>query len=194
MIITLPSRLASRPMLLAIYIAAILAAAFGIVAFVGRNFVVHGISMEPTLHSGDVVFVNKLGPSIGELTGKPFVPERNSLAVFSNPFYNRDDPNAFIVKRVIGLPGDRVVVQNGRITVYPENDPSKGFNPDQGVTGPQSPTSGSVDIVVPDKEIFVAGDNRLDNNSLDSRNGMGTVPVSGIQGVIVARLWPFTVF
>ena len=171
-----------------------LIAAIGIITFVGRSYVVHGISMEPTLHNGDVVFTNKLGRSVGDLTGRPFVPSRDSLVVFNNPFYNQGDQNMFIVKRVIGLPGDRVIVGNGRITIYPNDDASKAFNPDDGVTGPQSPTSGNVNRVVPDGEIFVAGDNRLDNNSLDSRNGMSTVPVNEIQGVVVARLWPVTRF
>jgi len=164
--------------------------AIGIVTFVGRSYSVHGISMEPTLHSQDIVFTNKLGHTLAQLTGKPFMPSRNALIVFNNPFYNQGDPNMFIVKRVIGLPGDRVVVRDGRVTIYPNGDTSKGFNPDDNVTGPQSPTSGNVDRIVPEGEVFVAGDNRLGNNSLDSRNGMSTVPVGEIQGVIVLRLWP----
>lgn len=164
--------------------------AIGIVTFVGRSYSVHGISMEPTLHSQDIVFTNKLGHTIAQLTGKSFMPSRNALIVFNNPFYNQGDPNMFIVKRVIGLPGDRVVVRDGRVTIYPNGDTSKGFDPDDNVTGPQSPTSGNVDRIVPEGEVFVAGDNRLGNNSLDSRNGMSTVPVGEIQGVIVLRLWP----
>lgn len=189
----LPPR-AKSWILLAAWTAGALLVAIGILAFVGRSYVVHGISMEPTLHNGDVIFANKLERSISGLTGKPFIPARDSLVVFSNPFYNQGDQNMFIVKRVIGLPGDRVIVGNGRITIYPNDDASKAFNPDDGVTGPQSPTSGSVNIVVPDGEIFVAGDNRLDNNSLDSRNGMSTVPVSEIQGVVALRLWPLAAF
>ena len=166
----------------------------GIVAFVGRSFVVHGISMEPTLHSGDIVFANKLERTLSDIQGKSFIPDRNALIIFTNPFYNQGDPNMYVVKRVIGLPGDRVIVGDGRITIYPGGDLGKGLNPDQGVDGPQSPTSGNVDRVVPENEVFVAGDNRLGNNSLDSRNGMSTVPVKDIQGTIVTRLWPITHF
>jgi signal peptidase I len=173
-----------------IWTAVALVAAIGIVTFVGRSYSVHGISMEPTLHSGDIVFTNKLGRTIAQLTGKPFTPPRDALIVFNNPFYNQGDPHMFIVKRVIGLPGDRVMVRDGRITIYPDNNTNKGFNPDDHLTGPQSPTSGNVDRIVPDGEVFVAGDNRLGNNSLDSRNGMSTVPIGEIQGIVVLRLWP----
>jgi signal peptidase I len=148
--------------------------------------------MEPTLRSGDIVLTNKLSYTIGAfISGTPHVPARNSLVVFKNPFFDQGDPNMFIVKRVIGQPGDRVIVRDGRIAVYTPDSPEVGFNPDEGIDGPQSPTSGNVDRVVPDGEIFVAGDNRLQKNSLDSRNGMSTVPLRDIQGTVIARFWPF---
>ncbi len=158
-------------------------------SFVVRSYVVHGISMEPTLHSGDVLLTNKLGKTLAGVGGKSFTPKRGDLVVFTNPFYNQGDPDMFIVKRVVGLPGDHVVVRDGRITVYTDSS-SNGINPDETIVGPQSPTSGNVDRVVSDDELFVAGDNRLGKNSLDSRNGMSTVPTREVQGVVVARLWP----
>jgi signal peptidase I len=164
-----------------------------LVSFFVRSYAVHGISMEPTLHSGDVLLTNKLGRTFANMSGKVFIPARDNLVVFTNPFYNQGDPDMFIVKRVIGLPGDRVVVRDGRITVYSAGS-TTGFNPDENIVGPQSPTTGNVDRVVPDDEIFVAGDNRLGKNSLDSRNGMSTVPVREIQGVVVARFWPLNQF
>ncbi len=174
---------------LGLWTAAALVVAIGFITFAARSYIVHGISMEPTLHTGDIVFANKLGRTLADVQGKPFVPARGTLAVFDNPFYNQGDPNAFVIKRVIGLPGDRVVVSDGRITVYPGNGTSN-FDPDKDIDGPQSPTSGNVDRTVPDGEIFVAGDNRLGSNSLDSRNGMSTVPLKDIQGVVILRIWP----
>ena len=162
--------------------------------FVARSFSVDGISMEPTLRTGDVVLTNKLGRSWSDMTHQPFTPKRGQLIVFKNPFYNQGDPNLFIVKRVIGVAGDHVVVRDGRITVYSAADPTNGFNPDTGVEGPQSPTSGNVDRTVPDGELFVAGDNRLGKNSLDSRNGMSTVPTTEVQGTVLVRFWPLNEF
>jgi signal peptidase I len=162
--------------------------------FVARSYNVDGISMEPTLHTGDVVFTNRLARTWSDLTHQQFAPKRGQLAVFKNPFYNRGDPNLFIVKRVIGLPGDHVVVRDGRITVYTAMDPIKAFNPDTGINGPQSPTNGAVDRVVPDGELFVVGDNRQGKNSLDSRNGMSTVPIAEVQGTVLFRFWPLNSF
>jgi len=171
---------------------AVLAAVIGVLltAFVLRSYTVHGISMEPTLRGGDIVLTSKIAYTFGALTGKPHIPTRGALVVFKNPFYNQGDPDMFIVKRVIGLPGDHVVVSDGRITVYPTGVTPGGFNPDDGVDGPQSPTSGDVDRTVPDDELFVAGDNRLGENSFDSRNGMSTVPLREVQGTAVIRFWP----
>ncbi len=174
----------------AVWIVVAFAIAAFLVSFVARSYSVHGISMEPTLRGGDVVLTNKVPVSWSRLTGQSFVPARGSLVVFKNPFYNQGDPDIFIVKRVIGQPGDRVTVKDGRVSIYPGNSVDS-FNPDDGVSGPQSPTAGSVDRIIPEGELFVAGDNRLDDNSLDSRNGMSTVPVREIEGVVLVRFWPF---
>lgn len=167
----------------------ILAAAL-ITTYSLRSYRVDGISMEPTLHTGDILLVNKLNRSLANTTGHAFVPKRGQIVVFKNPFFNQGDPNAYIVKRVIGLPGDHVVVQNGRVSISTAANPTTSFNPDDNITGPQSPTSGNVDRFVPDGEFFVAGDNRLGSNSLDSRNGMSTVPIDQIEGTAILKFWP----
>ena len=56
---------------------------------------------------------------------------------------------------------------------------------------PGSPTSGEVDTVVPDKELFVSGDHRQGNFSYDSRNGLGTIPYYEIVGPVSLRVFPF---
>ena len=158
-------------------------------AFVVRSYSVVGSSMEPTLSSGDFVLVNKLPKSWAALTGQTFTPTRGSLLVFKNPFYRINSSEEFIVKRVIGLPSDHVVIEDGHITIFNTEHPH-GFNPDQDLNGPQQPTSGNVDRVVPDGELFVAGDNRIGSYSHDSRNGMSTVPLREIEGVVILRAFP----
>ena len=71
-----------------------------------------------------------------------------------------------------------------------------GFNPDiayrkDGV-GPQSPVSGDgLDTIVPDDTVFVSGDNRIGDNSYDSRTGLGTIPYFDIVGPVSLRIFPF---
>ena len=159
--------------------------------FAFRSFRVDGISMEPTLKNGNILLVSKLGRTLG---GNNWVPKRDALVVFKNPLLNQGEASALIVKRVIGLPGDRVVVANGRITVYHAANPSVGLDPDASVSGPVGPTSGNVDVTVSSGELFVVGDNRQGNNSFDSRNGLSTVPISLVEGTVALRFWPLNNF
>ena len=80
----------------------------------------------------------------------------------------------------------------GKVTVYNSEHPS-GFNPYDGVSVYPSLVTGQVDkTVVPDGQIFVIGDNRGGNESLDSRNGLGLIPLNNIVGPVVMRIYPFT--
>jgi signal peptidase I len=172
------------------FLALIIIGAMFINAFIFRSFNVIGPSMEPTLVQDDRLVVNKLPHTWATLQGKQYQPNRGEIIVFRNPLYTEGRVDEFVVKRVIGLPGERVVVHDGSITVYNDQNPN-GFNPDQGVEGPKSPTTGDVDRIVPPGELFVSGDNRVGNHSLDSRNGMSTVPLANIQGPVSLRLFPF---
>ena len=101
----------------------------------------------------------------------------------------------YIIKRVIAFPGERVVVKDGKLTVYNQEHP-EGFNPDESTRksdqdGPKKYTAGEVDMTVPEDEIFVAGDNREGTHSYDSRYGLGTIPYCRIIGPVLLRLYPF---
>ena len=159
-------------------------------SYIFRVYSVVGASMEPTMHTSDRLFVNKLPVTFAKLTGHNYLPKRDQIIVFKNPIEYIMPGEEFIVKRVIGLPGERVVVSDGSITVFNDEHPD-GFNPDNNIQGPQSPTSGNVDITVPGDELFVSGDNRIGNHSLDSRSGLSTIPLSLIEGRVNLRVFPF---
>ncbi len=128
---------------------------------------VEGISMEPSLHDGQFVVVNRLAYRWQEV-------ERGDIIVFHFP----PDPNRRFIKRVIGLPGDVVSVHDGRVYI---NDLS--------LTEPYldaEPLYPGEWRLTP-SEVFVLGDNR--NNSSDSQN-WGPLPVVEIIGKAVLVYWP----
>ncbi len=146
--------------------------------------------MKDTLQTGDHLFVNKLPVTSARITGKQYIPNRGQVIVFENPLPELRREEAFLVKRVVGLPSERIVVKNGEVRVYNAAHPD-GFNPDLTYIGPKQPTEGDVDITIPDDELFVAGDNRISQHSFDSRNGLSTIPLSLVQGQVAARIYPF---
>lgn len=163
-------------------------------SFVFRSFSVQGPSMESTMYTGDRLIVNRIPVTMSQLENETYLPERNEIVVFSNPHpVTSGSPEEFIVKRVIGLPGERVVVKDGSITVYNDENPN-GFNPDPDIESIGKPTSGEIETVVPKGHIFVSGDHRQDNYSFDSRNGMGTVPLYEVIGPVAVRFWPIDKF
>ncbi len=161
-----------------------------LIAFCFQQYQVDGPSMQPTLQTGNRLIVLKIPKTWSKITGHPYIPDRGDIVVFQeNNLFALDEINSNqLVKRVIGLPGDRVVVNNGILTIYNKQHP-KGFRPDGvlpygkviGYTG------GIINQVVPKNQIFVCGDNRGD--SLDSRD-FGTVPVKYIVGKLVLRITP----
>lgn len=160
-------------------------------SFVFRSYNVVGGSMENTLHSDDRILVNRMPVTIAHLQNKEYVPERGQIIVFTNPNGNSIEKDKYIIKRVIAFADERVVVKGGVLTVYNDEHPS-GFEPDLGFHGePKKHTDGDVDIVVPEGEIFVSGDNRENGNSYDSRNGLGTIPLYDVVGPAGMRIFPF---
>jgi signal peptidase I len=176
---------------LVIFVVCVIIGTVLINTFVFRSYNVEGPSMETTLYTGDRLIVNRLPVTWANLQGKQYMPERGQVIVFHNPHYNLGIEDRFIVKRVIAFPGERVVLKNGSYTVYNDAHP-EGFNPDDANHGePGSPTSGEVDEIVPEGEIFVSGDHRQGNYSYDSRNGLGTIPQYDVVGPVAMRIFPF---
>lgn len=159
--------------------------------FIFRSFNVEGPSMETTLYTGDRLIVNRIPITLAQLQNKSYIPHRGDVIVFKNPRFVAGVGEEYIVKRVIAFPGERVVVASGIITVYNATNPS-GFHPDDKFNGePGSPTSGEVDKIVPEGELFVSGDHRQDSFSYDSRNGLGTIPFYDVIGPVSIRIFPF---
>lgn len=176
---------------IAIFIICVLVGTLLINTFIFRSFSVVGPSMETTLFTGDRLIVDRLPVTWAQLQNKPYTPNRGQIIVFKNPQYTNGVEDEYIVKRVIGLPGERVVLKDGHYTVYNAANPN-GFNPDDANHGePGSPTSGSVDTVVPSGELFVSGDHRQGSFSYDSRNGLGTIPLYDVVGPVSVRIFPF---
>lgn len=146
--------------------------------------------METSLYHGDRLIVLKTAKTWADLRDQDFLPERSDIIVFNRTVDNNAHQNRQLIKRVIGLPGDRVVVRDNKLTVFNADFPA-GFNPDRagGYQDYVSPTTpGNVDITVPDNELFVLGDNRP--NSLDSRS-FGTISSDEVIGTLVFRAYPF---
>lgn len=175
-----------------IFIVCIILGTLFINAFIFRSFNVEGPSMEKTLYTGDRLIVNRLPVTWAQIQNKQYIPKRGQVIVFKNPNYNNSTGNEeYIVKRVIAFGGERVVVKDGKITVYNEGYPG-GFNPDDANYGePGSPTSGDVDHVVNEGSLFVAGDHREGTYSCDSRSCMGDIPLYDVIGPVSLRIFPF---
>lgn len=160
--------------------------------FVFQSYEVDGPSMQNTLHNQDRLIVYKLPRTISRITKHAYIPKRGDIVVFSRKELAGDNLTSGgskqLIKRVIGLPGERVVVNNDQLTVFNKEHPT-GYSPDAGNEYAKSIsiTPGNVDLTVPQNELFLAGDNRT--NSLDSRY-FGTVPASDVVGKLVMRLWP----
>ena len=159
-------------------------------SFIFRSFNVVGPSMEPTMHTNDRLIVNRIPVTVARLQNQQYVPDYGQIIVFKNPRFEISKHDEFIIKRVIGHPGDRVVLKDGFYTVYNSAQPN-GFDPDTPHKDTiKSPTEGEVDMVVPESEIFVSGDNRIGSNSFDSRSGLGTIPLYDVVGTVYIRIIP----
>jgi len=163
-----------------------------LITFVFRSYAVDGPSMESTLQHQDKLIIWKIPRTLAKITGKQYVPNRGDVIIFSESNLGAcgQEGEREIIKRVIGLPGERVIVSNNVITVYNAEQPG-GFQPDK--TLPYNKdnripeTTGDTDITLHDNQIFVSGDNRP--NSCDSR-AFGPIQTNQIIGKLVLRLLP----
>ena len=158
--------------------------------FLFRSYQVDGQSMEMTLQNSDRLIIDKVPRSLARFTGHAYIPHRGDIIVFNQAGINYSSQDKQLIKRVIGLPGERVVVKGGEITIFnPSN--SGGFNPDDlGLYHIDAPTTpGAVDVTLGTDQLFVCGDNRT--NSEDSRY-FGPIAANKIVGKLSLRVLPIS--
>ncbi len=150
--------------------------------FLFEQFSIPSGSMIPTLNIGDRIAVNKYDYRLHP-------PQRGDIVVFRSPLSAQQNEADF-VKRLIGLPGDTIDLQNGHVTLNgrPLREPyvTKG-NITESEERPDYPASLHFPYRVPPHAYLVMGDNRQD--SFDSR-GWGVVAPERIKGKAVVKLWP----
>lgn len=144
--------------------------------FIAQPFVVSGDSMFPTFHNGEYLIVDEISYIVGE-------PKRGDVVIFRYP----NDPKKYFIKRIIGLPNEKITIQNGNIkiinsktkeeVVFDQTYPSGNFNTMKNYQ----------EYETKDKEYFVMGDNR--DRSSDSRT-WGVLPEKLVIGRAFLRLFP----
>lgn len=143
--------------------------------FLFQPFVVTGDSMLPNFSDGNYLIID-------EITYRLRPPARGQVVVMRFP----NDPSQFFIKRIIGLPGERVVIGNGEMRVF-SAAASNGLLLEEDYLPSSQITYGNIDRVLGAEEYFVLGDNRL--SSSDSRL-WGPVKRSHIVGRVYLRLFP----
>jgi signal peptidase I len=165
---------------------------FPIRVFLFQPFFVQGASMEPNFEDKEYLIVNELGykTTTFEMGGNNFFTvspfkkvDRQVPIVFRYPL----DPSKFFIKRIIGLPGERIEIKGGKVMIYSQASP-EGFALDEKAYLPSGlRTAGDVSMTLKDDEYFVMGDNRM--FSSDSRS-WGPIKENDIIGRVLLRAWP----
>ncbi|MDO4284598.1 MAG: signal peptidase I [Eubacteriales bacterium] len=163
---------------LTLYVIGVLLLSYLLIHYVGQRTEVFGHSMMPTLDSGDQLVVDKISYRFRD-------PERYDIIVF--PFQYQE--NTYYIKRIIGLPGETVRIdEDGVIYIN-----GKVLNEGYGREVIYDPGLAVNEITLGDDEYFVLGDNR--NNSQDSRDpSVGNIHREDIIGRAFLRIYPFSKF
>lgn len=145
--------------------------------FIAQPHEVKGSSMEPNFHNNEYILTDKISYKFRK-------PERGDVIIFKAP----TNPDLDYIKRVIGLPGDRVKVQNGYVYVN-GLQLSEPYLKDKTFLSPSNILKDGVEITVPPGFYFAMGDNRP--NSSDSRE-FGPINGNSIVGRALFRYWPIS--
>lgn len=154
-----------------------------LVTLVIKPTVVKESSMEPNFYEDDYLFLNKLAYKFGS------EPAKGDVIVFRTKFKDDKGKNKLYIKRVIGVPGDTINIENDKVYINGEED-EQSYTKD-GLTPTGDGDSPVNDLKVPEGKLFCMGDNRL--VSIDSRNSkVGLINEKDIVGKAVFRLMPLS--
>ena len=164
-------------------IATALVFAFIITQFI-RPTLVRGESMYPTLVENDYLIINRMAYKIGE-------PKDGDIIVFKTNLLQDDGKPKDLVKRVIATEGQHIKIEDSKVYVDDKllDEPYIQVRL-KTMLEAKNYTSGDIDLIVPEGEVFAMGDNR--EKSLDSRyEEVGLVKEKDIMGKVMIRLFPF---
>ncbi len=147
--------------------------------FVAQPFIVRGASMEPAFQDGEYLIIDELSYLL-----RP--PVRGEVIVFRYP----QDPSQFFIKRIIGLPGETVIIENGSVAIQNDAYPN-GVVLEESYLLPSLQTAPNMHTALNKGEYFVLGDNRF--KSSDSRQ-WGILKEKFLVGRTFLRLWPVAEF
>ena len=146
--------------------------------FLFEPFIVMGASMEPNFQQGNYLIVDRFSYRFRE-------PKRGEIVVFNI----HQGINRRYIKRIIGLPGETIQIENGQVIIFNQGEKQLLNESDFLFLNTQTP--GNIEIILDKNEFFVLGDNRI--FSSDSRH-WGSLDKEKIIGRVVVRAWPFTIF
>lgn len=151
--------------------------------FLVQPFIVDGGSMLPAFHNKEFLLVDKLSYRLE-------APKRGDIVIFRLYEANAGSyVGKYLIKRVMGLPGERIVVNGGKTTIYTKDNP-EGFTLDEGFVVYKD-LNKTTDTTIGQDEYFVMGDNRA--QSYDSRD-WGTLKKENLRGRVLFRIFPLDVF
>ncbi|OIO48260.1 MAG: signal peptidase I [Parcubacteria group bacterium CG1_02_40_82] len=145
--------------------------------FLIQPFFVQGASMEPNYQDGEYLIIDEVSYRLGE-------PLRGEVVVFKYP----QNPSEFFIKRIIGLPGETIKIDDIKIIIENKANP-EGFVLDESSYLKNVPPMGQETTTLKENEFFVLGDNRA--ASFDSRR-WGPLPRNNIVGRVWVKAWPIS--
>jgi len=144
--------------------------------FLFQPFFVKGQSMEPNFENSDYLIIDEISYRLGS-------PQRGEVVVFKYP----QNPSQRYIKRIVGLPGETVEIEDGKVIIF--NQVGSQILDESDYLPASCQTPGDARVSLNEDEYFVLGDNRA--SSADSRS-WGPLPKENIIGRVLFRAWPFT--